>query len=134
MKFKYSHGLVCMVAGVLGLLTNSAARADTIFVGNYSTGTIGEYTTSGATVNASLISGLSVPEGIAVSGSDLFVTTSNTVSEYTISGATVNAALISVFTELTSAQSGTLLALTVPALLIPMLVWYGSLRRRTAAI
>jgi two-component system, NtrC family, sensor kinase len=46
----------------------------------------------------------------------------------------VNAALISVFTELTSAQSGTLLALTVPALLIPMLVWYGSLRRRTAAI
>jgi len=46
----------------------------------------------------------------------------------------VNAALISVFTELTSAQSGTLLALTVPALLLPMLVWYGSLRRRTAAI
>ena len=46
----------------------------------------------------------------------------------------VNAALISVFTELTSAQSGTLLALTVPALLIPMLIWYGSLRRRTAAI
>jgi signal transduction histidine kinase len=46
----------------------------------------------------------------------------------------VNAALIAVFTELTSSQSGTLLALTVPALLIPMLVWYGSLRRRTAAI
>jgi len=46
----------------------------------------------------------------------------------------VNAALISVFTELTSAQSGTLLALTVPALLLPMLLWYGSLRRRTAAI
>jgi signal transduction histidine kinase len=46
----------------------------------------------------------------------------------------VNAALVNVFTELTSAQSGTLLALTVPALLIPMLIWYGSLRRRTAAI
>jgi signal transduction histidine kinase len=46
----------------------------------------------------------------------------------------VNAALIAVFTELTSYQSGTLLALTVPALLIPMLLWYGSLRRRTAAI
>ena len=46
----------------------------------------------------------------------------------------VNAALISVFTELTSAQSGTLLALTVPALLIPMLVWYGVAARRTAAI
>jgi two-component system NtrC family sensor kinase len=46
----------------------------------------------------------------------------------------VNAALISVFTDMTSAQSGTLLALTVPALLIPMLIWYASLRRRTAAI
>jgi len=32
----------------------------------------------------------------------------------------VNAALISVFTDLTSAQSGTLLALTVPALVVPM--------------
>ena len=37
-------------------------------------GTIGEYTTSGATVNAALISGLNDPHGIAVSGSDLFVT------------------------------------------------------------
>jgi len=46
----------------------------------------------------------------------------------------VNAALISVFTDLTSAQSGTLLALTVPALLVPMLLWYALLRRRTAAI
>jgi signal transduction histidine kinase len=46
----------------------------------------------------------------------------------------VNAALISVFTDMTSAQSGTLLALTVPALLFPMLLWYVSLRRRTGAI
>jgi len=46
----------------------------------------------------------------------------------------VNAALISVFTDLTSAQSGTLLALTVPALVVPMLLWYALLRRRTAAI
>jgi signal transduction histidine kinase len=46
----------------------------------------------------------------------------------------VNAALIAVFTDMTSAQSGTLLALTVPALMIPMLLWYASLRHRTAAI
>jgi len=46
----------------------------------------------------------------------------------------VNSALISVFTDMTSAQSGTLLALTVPALTIPMLFWYASLRHRTAAI
>ena len=46
----------------------------------------------------------------------------------------VNAALIAVFTDLTSAQSGTLLALTVPALLLPMAVWYRSLVRRTRPI
>jgi len=45
-----------------------------------------------------------------------------------------NAALIAVFTHMTSAQSGTLLALTVPALLFPMLLWYRSLRRRTGPI
>jgi signal transduction histidine kinase len=45
-----------------------------------------------------------------------------------------NAALIAVFTNMTSAQSGTLLALTVPALLVPMLVWYRSLLRRTGPI
>jgi signal transduction histidine kinase len=45
-----------------------------------------------------------------------------------------NAALIAVFTDLSSAQSGTLLALTVPALALPMLVWVQSLRRRTRPI
>jgi hypothetical protein len=58
---------------------------------------MGEYTLSGATVNATLISGLSTTLGIAVFGSDLFVTnlSAGTVAEYTTSGATVNAALIS---------------------------------------
>jgi hypothetical protein len=53
-------------------------------------------------VNAALISGLSEPAGIAVSGSDLFVTNifggmigTGTIGEYTTSGATVNATLIS---------------------------------------
>jgi hypothetical protein len=57
---------------------------------------ISEYTTSGDTVNADLISsGLYEPDGIAVSGSDLFVTNNNgTIGEYTTSGATVNAALV----------------------------------------
>lgn len=84
---------------VLGLLLcSSATRADTIFVANHGTGTIGEYTTSGATVNASLISGLSGPGSIAVSGSELFVvnpTPTNTIGAYSTSGTTVNAALIS---------------------------------------
>jgi signal transduction histidine kinase len=46
----------------------------------------------------------------------------------------VNGALIAVFTQLSARQSGTLLALTLPALLVPMSIWYLSLRRRTAAI
>ena len=59
-------------------------------------GIVGEYTTSGATVNASLITGLNAPYGIAVSGSNLFVANSfsGTVGKYTTSGATVNASLI----------------------------------------
>ncbi len=46
----------------------------------------------------------------------------------------VNAALAAVFTEMTSRQSGMLLALTVPALLIPMAFWYASLAKRTRPI
>ncbi len=59
--------------------------------------TVGEYTTSGATVNAALLSGLGFPTGIAVSGGNLFVASLNngTIGEYTTSGATVNPALIS---------------------------------------
>jgi signal transduction histidine kinase len=46
----------------------------------------------------------------------------------------VNAALVAVFAELTSAQAGVLLALTVPALVPPMISWYASLVRRTRPI
>ncbi len=58
---------------------------------------VGAYTTSGATVNAALLSGLGYPTGIAVSGGNLFVASLNngTIGEYTTSGATVNPALIS---------------------------------------
>jgi signal transduction histidine kinase len=46
----------------------------------------------------------------------------------------VNAALVAVFAELTSAQAGVLLALTVPALMPPMLFWFVSLSKRTQPI
>ena len=82
--------------------STGAARADEIFVTNIDVppnfvSTIGAYTTSGATVNPALISGLTDALGIAVSGSNLFVTNQNsgTVGEYTTSGDTVNPALIS---------------------------------------
>jgi hypothetical protein len=76
-----------------------AISGNDLFAANYygggaGAGFVGEYTTSGATVNASLISGLSDPQGLAISGNDLFVTSGDTIGEYTLSGAVVNASLI----------------------------------------
>jgi hypothetical protein len=75
---------------------------------------IAEYTTSGATVNTSLISGVSGPQdiGIAVSGLDLFVASGSTVGEYTTLGATVNASLIS---DLNTPQNLTVVAAPEPS-------------------
>ena len=53
--------------------TRATAAVGNIFVLNHQTGTVGEYTTDGATVNASLIKGLTAPNDIAVSGTNLFV-------------------------------------------------------------
>src|SRR4051795_6334426 len=93
----YRRGLVGLITVLLGLLSHNEARADQIFVANAPNGTIGAYTTAGATVNPALISGLSFPYGIAVSGSDLFVANASngTIGTYTTAGATVNPALIS---------------------------------------
>jgi hypothetical protein len=72
-----------------------AARGQ-IFVVNSGNGTIGEYKLDGTTVATALVSGLSNPIAIAVSGPNLFVTNAGngTVGEYTTSGGTVNASLI----------------------------------------
>jgi hypothetical protein len=75
-----------------------AVSGGDIFVVNYGSGSIIEYTTAGATVNPSLVSGLNrSPSGLAVSGGDLFVANlySGTIGEYTTGGATVNASLVS---------------------------------------
>src|SRR5208337_3470130 len=59
-------------------------------------GSIGEYNLDGTPINASLITGLYLPQGIAASGSNLFVANgSGGIGEYSTSGATVNASLIS---------------------------------------
>jgi hypothetical protein len=81
---------------LLGLCSINAAQAQ-IFVANGGFDKIGEYTTAGATVNASLVTGLSYPMGLAVSGGDIFVANYNsgTIGEYTTGGATVNASLVS---------------------------------------
>jgi uncharacterized delta-60 repeat protein len=68
-----------------------------IFVSDSATGAIAEYTTAGATVNASLISDSNQPQALAISGTNLFVVdaATNSVGEYTLSGQMVNASLIS---------------------------------------
>jgi DNA-binding beta-propeller fold protein YncE len=95
---------VLLFVVLLALGCNNAARANHIFVINQGDprapeprGSVGEYTTAGATVNPTLISGLNRPQGIAVSGSDLFVVNeaNGTIGKYTTAGATVNASLIS---------------------------------------
>ena len=57
------------------------------------TGTIGEYNLDGSTINASLVSGLAGPYGLAESGGDLYVANlgDSTIDEYTTAGAPVNA-------------------------------------------
>jgi hypothetical protein len=88
-----------MSIGIVSLLLvmHRGAQGSDIFVTNENNDTVGEYTTSGTTVNASLITGLSSPIAIAVSGSDIFVASlvGGTISEYTTSGTLVNASLIS---------------------------------------
>jgi len=88
------------------LTVPETTRGGTLFETNYAgdgsgSGTIGEYTTSGTPVNASLITGLTGPSGIAVSGSNLFVANfgNATIGEYTTSGTTVNASLITGLVE-----------------------------------
>src|ERR1700683_1655609 len=96
-KLSYGPGLIGLFAVLLGLIFTGAADAAQVFVTNAGNNTIGEYTTSGSPVIASLISGLSEPNAIAVSGSDMFVgkISAGTIGEYTTSGSTVNASLIS---------------------------------------
>ena len=79
-----------------------AVSGSSLFVANHVIGTISEFTTSGALVNASLVSGLNQPTAVAVSGSDLFVENlgDGTIGKYNaITGATVNAPLVSGLTN-----------------------------------
>src|SRR5437868_4144430 len=76
------------------LLTAGRAHGGLIFVTHRGSGTVGEYTTSGSTINPTLISSLHGPDGIAVSNGHLFVTTLQGIGEYTTSGATINSSLI----------------------------------------
>ena len=75
------------------------ARGQIIYETNSGGNTIGEYDAStGAAINAALVSGLNLPQDIVVSGGNLWVSnqSGNTIGEYNAStGATVNASLVS---------------------------------------
>ena len=77
------------------ILESTLAPAAVIFVGNKHS--IGEYTTAGRTINRSMVSGLHLTFGLALSGRDLFVANENsgTIGEYTVAGRIINAVLIS---------------------------------------
>ncbi len=90
--------IMALVISLAAALSPTVARGQNIYVANYAgvSGTIGKYTMSGGTVNASLVSGLWGPTGLAASGSNVFVSNgSGTIGEYTTSGGTVNASLVS---------------------------------------
>lgn len=100
--FFYSVRGRVIVTALVHLLTVFSllptARSAELFVTNVLNGTIGEYDAkTGATIDGALISGLSSPIGLGLSGNKLFVVNrdTGTVGEYTTSGATVNASLIS---------------------------------------
>jgi len=82
-------GLVCV------FVSTGLARGQ-IFVSDWSSGKVGEWTTSGSSTNASLITGLSQPNGIAASGGYLYVANkqANTIGKYTMAGQVVDASFI----------------------------------------
>jgi hypothetical protein len=78
-----------------------AVSKGSLFVVSHGTepksGTVGEYTTAGALVNAALVSDLDFPGAIDLAGENLFVTSyfDGMIGKYTISGETVNPVLVS---------------------------------------
>jgi DNA-binding beta-propeller fold protein YncE len=71
-----------------------AIQGSNLFVlngGGEFAGSIGEFTTAGATIIAQLTSGFFVPKALAVAGSDLLVTYgSASIGKYTTTGTTIN--------------------------------------------
>jgi hypothetical protein len=73
-----------------------ATTESRLFVSDWASGIISEYTLSGQLINPSLISGLQYPEDIEVYNGHLYVTSRmfGAVGEYTLAGVPVNPALI----------------------------------------
>src|SRR5258706_16374325 len=90
--------LLC--AAAMFCVVPDAVRAESIYVTNFGSNAIGEYTTSGSVVHSSLISGLNGPIALTLAGNELFVSNYNhgtdgggAIGKYTILGATVKSSL-----------------------------------------
>ena len=81
-----------LISGFPGLTALTVADGY-LYVVDAVLGTVGQYNLDGTVVNASLVTGLgSTPEGIAISGTDLFVANPGnaTVGKYTTGGGIIN--------------------------------------------
>jgi len=79
---------------IVWILLPGSASAQ-LYVAQYGFGSVSEYDpTSGAAINANLISGLGLPAGLALSGNTLFVANSgaNMVAKYTVNATMVTKA------------------------------------------
>jgi hypothetical protein len=68
-----------------------------IFVVDFDTNAVAEYSLGGSLINSSFISGLAQPEGIAISGGNIFVSNfqNSTIGKYTLGGGVINKSFIS---------------------------------------
>jgi DNA-binding beta-propeller fold protein YncE len=92
---KRTFGIALALAGGVAV----TLMAQDLYVANSGNNTIGEYGLDGRIVNASLITGLGNPAGMAISGNDLFVVDSENdivdkFDEHTTAGTTVTKFLI----------------------------------------
>jgi hypothetical protein len=76
--------------------TGIAVSGSTLFVTNFSAGTVSTFSTSGTTLNSSLLylGPGSSPTGIAVMGNYLFVSHSTGVDEYLLNGTHINSTIM----------------------------------------
>lgn len=85
-----------LISGFPGLTALTVADGY-LYVVDAVLGTVGQYNLDGTVVNASLVTGLgSTPEGIAISGTDLFVANpgNGTIGKYTTAGGIIDSAFI----------------------------------------
>jgi len=105
--FLLDNPSVFIPSGLVSPFGMAFDNSGNVYVSNLNGNTIGKYSSTGATINASYITGLNMPNGIAFdSTGNLYVAnlyagsaSNNTVSKYSSTGAIINASFISGLTS-----------------------------------